>query len=146
MFSPGAAVTITRGADHWQVFTRIYFGGWPGEIPDGQTVLRVNTGADAGLTYEFSKAGSTSLYASLGIGLHYLRFENHDDVRNDFGPTLQARIGLRFLRYYDFDCDLFVAGHLPLHGADVDSTIEKFYPLGLQAGLGASRGIRTQAP
>lgn len=135
-FSPGAAVTITRGADHWQVFTRIYFGGWPGEIADGQTVLRVNTGADAGLTYEFSRLGNTSLYASLGAGLHYLRYEDSIDVRNDFGPTLHARVGIRFLRIHDFDCDLFVAGYLPLHGADVDTRLDDFYPLGLQAGLG----------
>jgi hypothetical protein len=143
-WSPGAAVSITRGADNWQVFIRVFFGGWPGNPRDNDAVLAVNTGADVGLTYEFSTRSASSFYLSLGVGLQYQRYSGlldpNDpesvDYRNDFGPTLSARAGFRFLRIYDFDCDVFVQGYLPLYPADVDSLIGKFYPVTLQAGLG----------
>ncbi len=143
-FAPGAAVSVTRGADNWQVFVRVFFGGWPGNPGEDDAVLAVNTGADAGLTYEFSELSSSTFYLSLGAGLQYQRYSGRLDpndpesigYRNDFGPTLSARAGFRFLRIYDFDCDLFVQGYLPLYPADVDSLIGKFYPLTLQAGFG----------
>jgi hypothetical protein len=110
-WSPGAAVSITRGADNWQVFIRVFFGGWPGNPRDNDAVLAVNTGADVGLTYEFSTRSASSFYLSLGVGLQYQRYSGlldpNDpesvDYRNDFGPTLSARAGFRFLRIYDFD-------------------------------------------
>jgi len=72
-WSPGAAVSITRGADNWQVFVRVFFGGWPGNPQGDDAVLAVNTGADVGLTYEFSALSSSSFYLSLGVGLQYQR-------------------------------------------------------------------------
>ena len=143
-FAPGAAVSITRGADNWQVFVRVFFGGWPGNPRGGDATLAVNTGADVGLTYEFSARSSSSFYVSLGAGLQYQRYSgllvpddpDSVDYRNDFGPTLSARVGFRFLRIYNFDCDLFAQGYLPLYPADVDSLIGKFYPVTLQAGFG----------
>jgi hypothetical protein len=143
-YAPGAAVSITRGADNWQVFVRVFFAGWPGSPRNDDTVLAVNTGADVGLTYEFSALSSSSFYVSLGVGLQYQRYSGlldpddpgSVDYRNDFGPTLSARAGFRFLRIYNFDCDIFIQGYLPLYPADVDSMIGKFYPLTLQAGFG----------
>jgi hypothetical protein len=110
-YAPGAAVSITRGADNWQVFVRVFFGGWPGNPRGEDAVLAVNTGADVGLTYEFSALSSSSFYVSLGVGLQYQRYSGlldaNDpesvDYRNDFGPTLSARAGFRFLRIYNFD-------------------------------------------
>lgn len=142
--SPGGAVSITRGADNWQVFVRVFFGGWPGNPRGEDAVLAVNTGTDVGLTYEFSEKSSSSFYVSLGVGLQYQRYSGlldpgdpeSVDYRNDFGPTLSARAGFRFLRIYNFDCDVFVQGYLPLYPADIDSLIGKFYPVTLQAGFG----------
>jgi hypothetical protein len=143
-FAPGGAVSINRGADHWQVYTRIYFGGWPGAAMGSERVLQVYTGADVGLTYEFNADSNLSFYVSTGLGLQYLRFEGRLDpanpdsleTRNDFGPSFHARVGLRFLRIYDFDCDLFVAGYVPLFPADSDTRLGDFYPPSLQAGIG----------
>ncbi len=143
-FAPGGAISITRGADHWQVYTRIYFSGWPANPVKDDRVLRINTGADVGLTYEFSAQSNVTFYASSGLGLQYPRFEgrlnpadpNSLETRNDFGPTFHLRAGVRFLRFYDFDCDLFVAGYIPMFPADVDSNLGKFYPPSVQIGLG----------
>jgi hypothetical protein len=143
-FAPGGAISMSRGADHWQVFARVYFAGWPGAATGADRVLQVYTGADAGLTYEFSALSSFSFYVSAGLGVQYLRYQGRvdpndpqsQDYRNDFGPSLSMRLGARFLRLYDFDCDLFVAGYLPMFPADVDTRLGTFYPPSLQAGLG----------
>ena len=143
-FAPGGAVSISRGADHWQVYTRLYFGGWPGPVAGSDRILRIKTGADVGLTYEFNALSNASFYASAGLGLQYLRYkgrldpadENSIDHRNDFGPTFHLRFGFRFLRVYDFDCDIFVAGYLPMFPADADTGLGDFYPPSLQAGFG----------
>jgi hypothetical protein len=143
-FAPGAAVAVTRGADNWQVFPRIFFSGWPAAARGSETVLQVAVGADIGLTYEFSARSNFSFYVSAGLGLEYLRFEGRLnpedpqslDQRNDFGPTFSVRLGMRMFRIYDFDCDLFVAGYLPMFPADADTLLGRFYSPTMQAGLG----------
>ncbi len=143
-FAPGAAVSVTRGADNWQVYTRVFFAGWPGAAHGSDTVLQVAVGADIGLTYEFSARSNFSFYVSAGLGLEYLRYEgrlnpddpNSLDQRNDFGPTFSVRLGMRMFRIYDFDCDLFVTGYLPMFPADADTLLGRFYSPTMQAGLG----------
>ncbi len=144
VYAPGAAVGMTRGADHWQVFARMYFGSWPGKVLGESYVLRVDTGADLGLIYEFNKLDNSSLYVGAGFGLQYMRYEGRSDPtdaksidhRNDFGPTFHLRLGFRLMRLYDFDCDFFVVGYLPMFGADKDSRLADFYSPTLQLGLG----------
>jgi hypothetical protein len=143
-FFPGAAIVVSRGADHWQVYTRAYFSGNPKNAKDKDMVSSINTGADLGLSYEFNSLSNISAYVSAGLGLQYLRFkglvdaEDPDslDHRNDFGPTFHIRLGVRFLRIYDFDFDLFAAGFLPMFGADEDTNLGDFYSPSLQIGLG----------
>jgi len=143
-FAPGGSIAIHRGADHWQIYTRIYFGGYPGRVYDNERILRIQTGADIGLSYEFNALSSFSFYASTGVGLQYMRFEGRLDPsdinslenRNDFGPTFHTRLGARFLRIYDFDCDIFVHGYLPMFRGNRDSLLERFYAPSVQIGLG----------
>lgn len=143
-FAPGFAVGLARGADHWQVYTRVYFGGWPGNPQAHGYNLQVDTGADIGLAYELSKLSNTSLYFGAGFGLQYLRYEgrviandpNSVDNRNHFGPTFHAKVGVRMLRWFDFECDFFAIGYLPMFGDDKDSRLEGFYPPTLQIGMG----------
>ncbi|RLB58124.1 MAG: hypothetical protein DRI34_05830 [Deltaproteobacteria bacterium] len=142
--APGGAVSLTRGADHWQVFVRVFAAGWPGRPSGREMVLAIHTGAEGGLTYEFSEQGWATFYLSAGLGLEYRRYsglldaadENSLDYRNDFGPALTLRAGVRLLRFYSFDCDLFVLGRIPLYPADKDTLLDTFYPLDLQVGVG----------
>jgi hypothetical protein len=146
-FAPGVAFNLTRGADNWQVYARIFFAGWPGELHERDLktqLLRINTGGEAGIAYEFSALGSWSFYIGAGVGLQYLRFDGRTtyqneefvDHRNDIAVTFNTRIGLRFLRIYDFDCDVFVSSTLPLYHSDPDTYLSRFWAPTLQAGLG----------
>lgn len=122
VFPPGAAFSATRGADHWYVHARLYFAGWPGTLAEDERALRILTGLDAGFTYETSRLAGTTFYVGLGFGLQFLRYDGYVedggepllDHVNRFGVTLSSRIGVRFLRFYDFDLDVFAAGYLPL--------------------------------
>ncbi len=115
-----AAFSVTRGSGHFQVYARVFAGGWPDEVIEANRVLRATAGASGGLTYELSALSATTFYASAGLGLRYMRFEGNlpgtaselvsiDVVR----PTLDARIGARFFRLYDFEIDLFAGASLP---------------------------------
>jgi len=123
-FAPGFGAGLTRGADHWQVFSRIYFGGQPGSPAGDVPALKLHAGADGGLTYEVTRLSSISPYVSVGAGLQLMRFEGRvataggkgtylDDVTK-WGFTTLARAGIRALRLHDFDVDVYVAGYLPL--------------------------------
>jgi hypothetical protein len=121
-FAPGVAFELMRGAGHFQVFARAAFGGWPGPIAHSERVLRLLGQVDAGLLYEASARAMTSGYAGLGAGIAMLRFDGRVEAEDPaslehvdaFGATLQARAGVRFLRVFDFDLDLFLIGVLPL--------------------------------
>ncbi len=148
VFAPGAAFAFTRGSGHWQVLARAYLGGWPGAVSGSERVLRVLAGVDAGLTYEVSARANTSFYVSSGVAFQFMQFEGllrpadkgSGDTMNALLFGVQARIGVRFLRFADFDCDLFVAGHLPFYAAhSEDSPLfgEKgVYTPSLQLGFG----------
>lgn len=144
-FAAGGALSFARGAGHWSVFARLYAAGWLSEPGPDERALRVMSGADAGLTYEFFERTSASLYVSAGLGLQYLRFEGRlrpaerDSVvpLDKFLPAAFARFGLRCLRTFDFDMDVFVMGTFPMGLTyDPDVSLEGFYTPALQAGLG----------
>lgn len=141
---PGGALSFTRGADHWQVFGRLYFGGTPGEAVEGR-LLKIFAGGDAGLTFELSARANTSLYFSAGAGVQLLDFEGRLDPGDPdsletvirVGATLSGRAGVRLFRANDFDLDLFAIGYLPLFKtADPDSTLMDSYTPSLLLGLG----------
>jgi hypothetical protein len=148
LFAPGGAIAITRGAGHWQVLARIYFGGWPGNLAENEVALRVSTGGDVGLTYEFSELSAATFYLSIGAGLQYLRYEGMVEVDNEkmedhidqVGVVLFSRLGVRFLRFLDFDCDLFATGYLPLFNTnETDGYLlgeDGLYTPSIQIGIG----------
>jgi hypothetical protein len=121
-FAPGAAFELLRGSEHLQVFARAAVGGWPRRVLRAERVLRLFGQVDAGLLYEASARANTSGYVGLGAGLALLRFDGRvvfDDAASlehvdALGATLHARVGVRFLRAFDFDLDVFAIGALPL--------------------------------
>lgn len=144
-FAPGGALTISRGADHWQAFSRVYFGGLPGDAPTSGRALRIHSGGDAGVAYELDALSSWSFYVAAGAGAQLLRFEGRAtpadpaslDARIDFGFTALVRAGVRLMRLYDFDCDLFVQAYLPVFVAgDLDSALPRAWAPSMVAGLG----------
>lgn len=120
-FAPGGAFGVTRGAGHWQVLLRVFFLGRPGAPEGEKPAVQIAAGADAGLTYELSALASATPYLSIGLGLQYMRFQGRvasiggavDEV-DAFAPHGFGRIGVRLLRYCDFDLDLYLAGYLPM--------------------------------
>ncbi|MBN2495457.1 MAG: hypothetical protein JXR96_12755 [Deltaproteobacteria bacterium] len=148
VFAPGAAFSMARGSGHWQVIARIHAAGWHDSLRGDEQVLRAAAGADGQVAYELSALSAASFYASAGLGLQYQRYEgllnpaddDSRDVVNCFLVGLVARVGVRFFRYHDFDCDLFAAGFIPFHPAkDVDSLLfgeSGLYTPSLQVGLG----------
>ncbi len=148
VFAPGGAFAITRGSGNWQVLARIYFAGWPGSIGQTDVALRIFTGADAGITYELSPISNTSFYLSGGLGLQFLRYEGHVvngnstslEHVNQVMPAAFARLGIRFLRLYDFDCDIYASGHLPFFNTnETDSLLfgdDGLYTPSVQLGFG----------
>lgn len=147
-FAPGGAVAVTRGADHLQVLARVYFAGWPGSLEGYDPALRIDTGADVGLTYEVSDRALASFYVSAGAGIEYLRYEGRVAVEegasvehiDEIGAALFARMGVRFLRFTDFDCDLFAAGYLPLFNTENPDSLlfakDGLYTPSIQIGMG----------
>lgn len=143
-FATGGAFTFTRGSGHWQVMARAYVAGWPGGIKGTDRVLRILAGVDAGLVYEVSALSHTSFYVGAGFGLQFLRFEGREaevlSVVNQVAFVFQTRLGVRFFRYNDFDCDVFLAGYVPLHKTvDADGRLfgeEGLYTPSIQLGFG----------
>lgn len=124
-FASGGAFSVTRGSGNWQVFARVFAAGWPDPVIDERNVLRVTSGANLGLTWEASALAATTFYASAGVGLSFLRFEGPDPDSpaerasiNIVRPTLDARVGVRFFRLYDFDLDLWAGAKLPWWQSD----------------------------
>jgi hypothetical protein len=147
-FSPGLGFGVQRGADHWQIHARAYLTYSPSGVANESRALRLGSGLDVGLAYEFSRRAMTSPYVGAGVGIGFLRFEGlvnaTDRSSIDYVETLGAltnvRIGIRTLRFFDFDTDVFVAGYLPLfktHRIDSELFGEKgAYTPFVQVGLG----------
>jgi hypothetical protein len=142
VFASGGAFTVARGIDHLQVFARLEVAGSPRSFgPDG-VVLRVLAGADAGVLWEASARANTTFYVGPGVGLHYARFEGAQAGReanplNALLFSVALRTGVRTLRFYGFDLDLFAQLHLPLYkSADPDTTLVDAYTPYVEAGLG----------
>ncbi len=147
-FAPGAAFELMRGADHFSVLARFAVASQPGAVVGSERALRLLGQVSAGVLYEASRRASTSGYAGLGVGVSLLRFEGRVDAADphtldsvsSVGATLEARLGVRFLRLYDFDCDAFVIGALPLFATKNPDALlfgEKgVYTPFVQAGLG----------
>ncbi len=120
--APGFAVGLWRGADQWQVFGRLHLGGWLQGISGSERALRLRTGADAGLVYETSARANTSAYVAASAGLLLLRFEGRVEPQDEqsldsvthLGGALSTRVGIRTLRWFDFDADVFAGLQLPL--------------------------------
>lgn len=150
-FAPGLAFELTRGADHFAVFARAALSGLPGEVRGDDRALRLLGQVEAGLNYETSARAATSAYFGAGAGVGFLRFEGRVDPAdeasledvNAIGATLQARAGLRLFRTYDFDCDVFAIGALPLFASKnpdgllfgEDGVYTPFVQLGLGVGF-----------
>jgi hypothetical protein len=141
---PGGAISLTRGADHWQVLARIYFGGSPADAAD-ERLLKLYGGGEVGLAYETSDRGNRSFYFAATAGAQLLHYEGRLrpgepeslDSASVVGATLGLRAGLRLFRAYDFDCDLFVAGYLPLFKThDPDTPLIDSYTPSLLVGMG----------
>lgn len=121
-FAPGAAFELARGADHFAVFARTALAGNPAQIHGSERALRLLGQVNAGVIYEASTRAATSAYGGLGAGLTLLRFEGRVEPSDPdsldrvdvLGATVEARVGVRFLRLYDFDCDAFLIAALPL--------------------------------
>lgn len=150
-FSPGIGVGVQRGADHWQVYARTYFSYSPSSVANDDRVLRLSSGLDLGLNYEFSRRAMTSPYIGAGVGVGFLRFEGLDnpsdatsgDHVETLGALTNVRVGVRTLRFFDFDAEVFVAGYLPLfktHRIDSElfgesGTYTPFLQLGVGVGF-----------
>jgi hypothetical protein len=149
VFVPGGAFSVTRGSGSWQVMARVYAGGLPAGTEGDRRKLRAIAGADAGITYEFLEKASWSPYLAAAAGVQYMRFEGMvpdgaggraRDSIDEIGAVVSGRAGVRFLRWHDFDIDLWVAGYLPLFNTnDPDSTLfgsSGLYTPSMQAGIG----------
>jgi hypothetical protein len=121
-FSPGLGFGIHRGADHWQVLVRAYLSYSPNSVSSNARVLRLSSGLDLGLDYEFSRRAMTTPYIGAAAGVGFLRFEgltnaadrSSMDRTETLGALASLRVGVRTLRLFDFDADIFAAGYLPL--------------------------------
>ena len=124
VFASGGAFAVTRGADHWQIQARLYAAGSADSAEGGDPVLRVLSGADAGLTYELWSRETFSPYLHGGLGVQLMRFDGrHQDqaaTLTKVGAALQVRAGFRFLRATDYDMDVFVTGYVPFFMAQRD--------------------------
>jgi hypothetical protein len=142
VFASGGAFGVTRGVDHLQLFARVAGAGSPRGLGDDRVVLRALVGADLGCLWEASARANTTFYLGGGVGIHYLRFEGKQDGR-ELAPvdmalfSVAVRTGIRFLRFYAADLDLFAQLHLPLYKtADPDSTLLDAYTPYVMVGLG----------
>jgi len=142
IFASGASLAFNRGIDHLQVFARLSAAGSPKSLADNTLVLRALVGADAGVLYETSARANTTFYIGGGVGLHYLRFEGKLGTvdatpANTLLFSAVVRTGVRFLRFYNFEMDLFAQMHLPFYRSnDPDTTLVDTYTPYCLAGLG----------
>jgi hypothetical protein len=142
VFASGGAFTVARGIDHLQVFARLSLAGSPRSFGADGVVLRLLAGGDVGLLWEASARANTTFYVGPGVGLHFVRFEGAQGGR-ELHPldtllfSVALRTGLRTLRFYGFDLDLFAQLHLPLYkSADPDTQLVNAYTPYVEAGLG----------
>ncbi len=136
VFASGAAFTVARGIDHLQVYVRLSAAGSAQGLGD-DVVLRVIAGADIGGLYEVSPRRNSSFYLGPTVALHYVRFEGkvagaEAQPINTVLCSVGLRLGVRVLRYYGFDLDLFAQANLPLYKTrDPDSTLfDEWTPYG----------------
>ena len=141
---PAGALAFHRGSEHWQVFSRVYFGGSLSGVVEGRR-LGVFSGADVGLTYELSARADTSFYVSVGAGIQLLGFEGRLQVDDPdsletvikVGGTLSGRVGVRMFRASDFDLDIFGAGYVPMFTTrDPDSSLMDVFTPSVLVGVG----------
>ena len=142
VFASGGAFTVARGIDHVQVFARLELAGSPSSPHDGTVSLRVLAGGDLGFLWEASARANATVYLGPAVGLHYARFEGWQNgaeatPANAILFSVAARAGARFLRFYEFDVDLYVQAHFPLYKThDPDSTLIDAYTPYAMVGLG----------
>jgi len=131
-FASGIGFGVHRGAEHWQIFARAYFSASPSAVAQTARVLRIGSGLDLGIAYEFSRRAFTTPYVGAGVGVGLLRFEGLTDPTYEasadhvekLGAMSSLRLGLRTMRLFDFDADVFLAGYLPLFKTSrVDATL-----------------------
>lgn len=121
-FAPGLNFEVARGSGHYGVFARTAVAYNVPRVRDDQRALNVLGQAEVGALYEFSPRTATSAYVGAGAGVLVLRFAGRVDPSDpksiDYvtttGAMLSARVGVRFLRLYDFDLDAFGAFVAPL--------------------------------
>lgn len=150
----GLGFTAARGVEHAQIFVRVFAAGWAQRgVSDrdaavvNRPVLRVQAGADAGFLWELRERASWSPYFGGGAGLHFLRFEgalaqaspgvDPSAPTNQVLAALVLRGGVRLLRLYNFDLDLYAQGALPFYRTkDPDSELVDAYTPTLHLGVG----------
>ncbi|HET9930710.1 MAG TPA: hypothetical protein VFQ35_08490 [Polyangiaceae bacterium] len=121
-FAPGLALEVARGSGHYSVFARSAVAYNSPRVGGDERALNVLGQAEVGALYEFAPRAVNSAYVGLSAGALLLRFagrlEPSDpksaDAFTTAGAMLSARVGVRFLRIYDFDFDAFGAVVAPL--------------------------------
>jgi len=121
----GGAFAVVRGAEHAHVFARLEGAGSARGIKDGDVVLRLLVGGEVGFAWEANPRENVSFYIGPGIGLHFLEFDGQGAPPiGSMQVSVLVRSGVRFLRFTNYDVDLFVQGHLPLgKTSDPDSML-----------------------
>ncbi|MFZ5895739.1 MAG: hypothetical protein ACOY0T_32075 [Myxococcota bacterium] len=121
-FAPGVGFELARSGGHFGIFVRTALAYSPPGVRGDQRSLNLLGQAEAGLTYEWWPRRGWTPYAGLSAGALALRFEGRVDPRDPnsqdgvmtTGAMLGARVGVRLLRLYDFDCDAFATLVAPL--------------------------------
>lgn len=121
-YAPGVAFEIGRGAGHFGVFAKTGIAYSLPSVRADERALNLLGRTEAGLAYEFAPRRTTSAYAAVSAGALLLRFQGRTDPADErsvdsvmtAGAMLAARVGVRFLRVYDFDCDAFASLVAPL--------------------------------
>lgn len=122
VFAPGVGLGFARGAEKWRVQARLHLSGGLASASGEDRALQLAAGMDGGVIYEASRRANTSGYFGLGAGIALLRLEglvepnDRDSAStvNCVGGTLNLRGGVRFLRIFDFEGDIFAQANLPL--------------------------------
>lgn len=121
-FAPGIAIGFARGADQWQVLTRLHLAGSPEGVAGNERALRLATGMDLGVIWEASRRARTSAYVGAIVGVTVMRFAGQVDPQDTatmtdihrWLPVVGIRTGLRLLRFFDFDADVFAQLNAPI--------------------------------
>jgi hypothetical protein len=134
----GGAFAVVRGAEHAHVFARLEGAGSPRGIKDGDVVLRLLVGGDVGFAWEASPRENVSFYIGPGLGLHFLQFDGQGAPPiGSMLVSVLVRSGVRFLRFTNYDVDVFVQGHLPIgKTSDPDSMLVDAWTPYAQLGVG----------